>query len=83
MATDIARIQALWTDCLERSGGPFLFGTFSIADAFFAPVVTRFRTYGVSLPPPLAAYVESVLALPAMVRWTEAAHAETEVIHYG
>ena len=82
VAADIARIRALWTDCLERSGGPFLFGTFSIADAFFAPVVTRFRTYGVELPLPLARYADTVLALPAMQRWIEAAHAETEVIHY-
>ena len=48
-SADIARIQAIWSDCLARSGGPLLFGAFSIADAFFAPVVTRFRTYGVDL----------------------------------
>ena len=60
-----------------------LFGAFSIADAFFAPVVTRFRTYGVTLAPPLASYAETVLALPAMQRWIEAAQAEIEVIHYG
>ena len=83
VAADIARVQAIWTDCLERSGGPLLFGTFSIADAFFAPVVTRFRTYGVTLAPPLATYADTVLALPAMQRWIEAAQAEIEVIHYG
>lgn len=83
VAADIARIQSIWSECLERSGGPLLFGAFSIADAFFAPVVTRFRTYGVSLTPLLARYAETVLALPAMQRWVEAAHAETEVIHYG
>ncbi len=82
VAADIARIQAIWTDCLQRSGGPFLFGEFSIADAFYAPVVTRFRTYDVALPPPLARYADTVLALPAMQRWTEAAQAETEVIQY-
>lgn len=82
VAADIARIQAIWTDCLQRSGGPFLFGEFSIADAFYAPVVTRFRTYDVALPSPLARYADTVLALPAMQRWTEAAQAETEVIHY-
>jgi glutathione S-transferase len=83
VAADIARIEAIWTDCLERSGGPFLFGAFSIADAFFGPVVTRFRTYGVALTPPLARYTETVLALPAMQQWIAAAHAEIEVIHYG
>jgi glutathione S-transferase len=83
VAADIARIQAIWSDCLDRSDGPFLFGTFSIADAFFAPVVTRFHTYGVALPPPLARYADTVLALPAMQRWIEAARAETEVLNYG
>lgn len=83
VAADIARIQAIWTDCLEGSDGPWLFGAFSIADAFFAPVVTRFRTYGVTLAPPLASYAETVLALPAMQQWIEAAHAELQVIQYG
>lgn len=82
VATDIARIQAIWSDCLERRGGPLLFGAFSIADASFAPVVTRFRTYGVELPAPLARYAETVLGLKAMQRWVEAAAAETEVITY-
>ncbi|HTN49585.1 MAG TPA: glutathione S-transferase family protein [Burkholderiaceae bacterium] len=82
VAADIVRIQALWTDCLERSGGPLLYGRFSIADAFFAPVVTRFRTYGVSLPTALSAYADRILALPAMRQWVEAARAESEVIEY-
>jgi glutathione S-transferase len=82
VAGDIARIQSIWIDCLERSGGPLLFGAFSIADAFFAPVVTRFRTYGVELPPPLARYADTVLGLAAMQRWIETAAAETEVIVY-
>jgi glutathione S-transferase len=80
VAADIARIQAIWTDCLARSGGPLLCGRFSIADAFFAPVVTRFRTYGVALPAPLSGYAERIFALPAMQQWVEAARAETEVI---
>jgi glutathione S-transferase len=82
VAADIARIQSIWIDCLERSGGPLLFGRFSIADAFFAPVVTRFRTYGVDLPAALARYADAVLGLAAMQRWIEAAAAETEVINY-
>jgi glutathione S-transferase len=80
VAADIARIMALWGECLARSGGPMLFGAFTIADAFYAPVITRFMTYGVVLPSRLADYADAVLALPAMRAWTEAAQAETEVI---
>ena len=79
VAADIARIHSVWGECL-RQGGPLLFGSFSIADAFYAPVVTRFATYGVKLAPLLAAYSESVLALPAMRQWIAAAKAETETI---
>jgi len=82
VAADVARIQSIWTDCLSRSSGPLLFGRFTIADAFYAPVVTRFRTYGVALAPVLSAYCDAVLALPAMREWVEAAQAETEVIDY-
>lgn len=77
---DITRVVALWTACLDDSGGPLLFGDFSIADAFYAPVVTRLATYGVALPPLLAAYSERIFALPAMRAWVAAAHAETEVL---
>lgn len=75
---NIARITALWTDARARfgGGGDFLFGRFSIADAMFAPVVTRFDTYGVDLPPVARAYADAVLALPAMREWTAAARAE-------
>lgn len=75
---DIARIQAIWSDCRRRfgAGGPFLFGSFSIADAMFAPVVTRFRTYGVPLEGDCAAYAEAVWSLPAMRSWVEDARAE-------
>ena len=82
VAADVARIQSIWTDCLSRSSGPLLFGRFTIADAFYAPVVTRFRTYGVALSPVLSAYCDAVLALPAMREWVEAAQAETEIIDY-
>jgi glutathione S-transferase len=82
VAADIQRIRTIWADCLTRSGGPLLYGAFSIADAFYAPVATRFRTYGVALEPPLAAYVSAVFALPAMQQWIAAAGAETEVIQY-
>ena len=80
VAADIARIQAIWSECLAASGGPLLFGGFSIADAFFAPVVTRFRTYAVALTDRLAAYADAVFALPAMQQWVAAAAAEPETI---
>lgn len=73
---DIARIHAVWADCLARSGGPFLFGAFCAADAFYAPVVTRFRTYHKDVPPALTPYVEAVWALPALQDWVEAARDE-------
>lgn len=79
VAADVARIQSVWNECLEQ-GGPMLFGGFSIADAFYAPVVTRFATYGVKLSPLLAAYSDNILALPAMQQWIAAAKAETEAI---
>ena len=79
VAADVARIHSVWSDCLAQ-GGPMLFGSFSIADAFYAPVVTRFATYGVKLSPLLAAYSESVLGLPPMQQWIAAAKAEPETI---
>jgi len=80
VASDVARIRSIWSDCLDASSGPFLLGAFSIADAFYAPVVTRFRTYAVALPSRLAASAEAVLALPAMQQWAAAAAAEPETI---
>lgn len=79
---DIERIQDLWSDCRERYGqdGPFLFGAFSAADAFYAPVVTRFVTYEVPLSDLGADYRDSLLALPAMQDWYAAARLETERI---
>ena len=71
---DIGRICEIWEDCLSRFGHhQFLFGDFSIADAFYAPVVTRFQTYGVTLAPALQAYCERVLAHPAVARWVKEA----------
>ena len=84
VAEDIARITSLWNECRSRfgQGGPFLFGAFSIADAFYAPVVTRFVTYGVELDAVSAAYRDAVLALPALKTWTEAARGEPPVPRY-
>ncbi len=74
----VLRIVALWRDCRQRfgEGGPFLFGAFSLADAFYAPVATRFDTYRTPLPSDAAAYVSTLLALPAMQEWRAAARQE-------
>lgn len=73
---DIERIRTLWRELLGRHGGPFLFGTFSIADCFYAPVATRFRDYAVALGSAERSYVESIYGLPAMQPWLLAARAE-------
>ena len=77
---DIDRILVIWRDCLNAYGGPFLFGDVSMADAMYAPVVSRFRTYGVQLDGPAKAYAARVWDLPAMREWREAALAEKEEI---
>jgi glutathione S-transferase len=79
---DILRVQAIWTECRERWGaaGPWLFGEFTIADAFYAPVASRFATYDVPLEPVPAAYRDTVLGSAAYREWTAAARLETEVI---
>src|SRR5271170_5422856 len=76
---DIERITTIWRDCLARYGGPYLFGTkVTVADAMYAPVVMRFRTYDVQLDPAPAAYCEQILALPEMKEWIDAALAEPD-----
>jgi len=79
---DIARVLEIWRGCRERygAGGALLFGRFSVADAYYAPVVTRFQTYEVSLPPEAQAYCDAVLALGAVREWCEAARRETEFV---
>ena len=79
---NVARIEQIWTECRKRygEGGPFLFGSFGAADAMFAPVVHRFRTYAISVAPKAQAYMETMMALPAFAEWTEAGLAETLVI---
>ena len=78
---DIGRISEIWEECLSQYGHhQFLFGDFSIADAYFAPVVMRFRIYDVFLAPALQAYMERVIAHPAVARWMEQAQAETEFL---
>jgi glutathione S-transferase len=79
---NIARIQEIWTDCRAQYGGqgPYLFGAFSGADAMFAPVVHRFRTFAIDLTPPVRAYMETMLANAAFQEWTSGALAETLII---
>lgn len=73
---DIDRIVTLWSDCLADSGGPFLFGERSMADAMYAPVVTRFKTYDVQLSARLSGYADFIMQLPEMQEWIAAARLE-------
>ena len=75
---DIDRILAIWQECLARSGGPFLYGEWSMADAMYAPVVTRFRTYDVGLTGECAAYADAVWNMPFMQEWIAAAREEKD-----
>ncbi|MBO1014179.1 glutathione S-transferase family protein [Achromobacter sp. SD115] len=79
---DISRLQAIWHDTRAEfgQGGAFLFGEFSIADAFFAPVVSRCNTYGIAAAGPVRDYMNAVLALPAMQEWTRDALAEATFV---
>jgi glutathione S-transferase len=77
---DIERIAFIWRDCLATYRGPFLFGKRSMADAMYAPVVTRFITYDVKLDEPCAEYCRHIMALPEMREWISAAQREPEEI---
>jgi glutathione S-transferase len=76
---NVARVEEIWRDCRQRygKGGPFLFGVFTGADAMYAPVVHRFRTYAIEVGAEARAYMETMMALPAFREWTEAGLAET------
>ena len=78
VAADLVRIIALWGQALAASGGPFLFGAYSIADAYFAPVAARLRSYALPLPAELAAYVERLWASPGVAAWVQGALAERD-----
>lgn len=84
VTADAKRIQAIWAECRQRYAehGDLLFGEFSIADAMYAPVVTRFLSYDVPVSEAARRYMDAVLALPAMQEWVAAAKAEPEVIVY-
>lgn len=78
---DIDRVLEIWNDCLRTYGGPYLFGEHpSVADAMYAPVVTRFLTYEVAINPLCADYGQRIMALPAMREWVAAARAEPDEI---
>jgi glutathione S-transferase len=81
-ANDIGRIEAMWTDCRTRfgEGGPFLFGAFGAADAMYAPIVSRFHTYAITVGAPARAYMDAVLSLPAWGEWQAAAAKEPWVL---
>jgi glutathione S-transferase len=76
----VARIQQIWSDCHRRYGGPFLFGSFGAADAMYAPVVHRFRTYAIEVAADARHYYDAMLSLPAFQQWTREGLAETLVI---
>jgi glutathione S-transferase len=79
---DIDRIRAIWRDCRggHRGVGPFLFGDFGVADAMYAPVVSRFETYGIKVTATEREYMDAILGLPAMRAWMDDAQREVEVI---
>lgn len=78
MRADVARIEAMWSELLREYGGPMLFGAFSIADAYFAPVCMRIHTYALPVSDPVGLYVERVRALPGVAAWISEAKAEND-----
>jgi glutathione S-transferase len=79
---DLARVDALWSQQLASSGGPFLFGAFGIADAYYAPVVARIRSYGLPLSAAARAYGERVWAAPGVAAWVADALAERDYLDF-
>ncbi|WP_374366644.1 glutathione S-transferase family protein [Piscinibacter sp.] len=80
--TDLDRIVTMWTELLREHGGPLLFGEFSIADAYFAPVVMRLATYAPPLPEAITAYMARVQALPGVAAWVKDALAEQDFLPF-
>lgn len=79
---DVARLVGMWQPCLQHSGGPLLFGDFTVADAYFAPICSRLVTYALPLPADVAAYVNHVCALPGVKAWIDAACAEGDFLDF-
>ena len=75
---DVERLVAMWSELLQAHGGPLLFGSFTIVDAYFAPVCMRLKTYALPVPPAIAAYVERVAALSGVAAWIADARAEAD-----
>ena len=80
VAADVRRIDAMWSEQLATSGGPFLFGAFGIVDAYYAPVCSRARTYALPLSPAAQGYADRIHALPAMQEWSAAARDEHDFL---
>ena len=79
---DVARIVEMWQELLAMHGGPMLFGRFGIADAFYAPVVMRLKTYALPVPDDVAAYMARLCALPGVAAWIEGALAEQDFLPF-
>lgn len=79
---DVARLSAIWEELLTQYGGPMLFGHFTVADAYFAPVCARLKTYALPVSPAVAGYVERVLALPGVQAWIDGALAEKDFLDF-
>lgn len=79
---DLDRLVAMWRAALADSGGPFLFGAFSNADAYFAPVVSRLRTYALPVPPEVAAWMAQVWTAPGVAAWVAEALAEQDFLDF-
>ena len=79
---DLARIERMWSEALAASGGPYLFGPFCAADAFFAPVCARVRTYALPVSAPVRAYVDRVWAAPGVTAWVADALAERDFLDF-
>lgn len=83
VASDLARIVQMWSGLLDTHGGPMLFGAgFGIADAYFAPIGTRIKTYGLPVPTHITAYIERVQALPGVKAWIDDALAEKDFLQF-
>jgi len=80
--SDVERIVAMWTQLLEASGGPMLFGDFSVVDAYFAPVCMRLKTYALPVPPVISAYIERLSALSGVKAWIDSALKERDFLDF-
>lgn len=76
VTADVRRIDAIWSECRTKFGGPFLFGGFGAADAMYAPVIWRFHTYAVAVSAAARSYMDAMMRLPAWIEWREAARRE-------